>query len=132
MSRLSTYAGTSSTRSTGGSRARNWSTQTSTGIAVDWLGWPIVEVQRAHWPHRPCQRCTNATALEYIPTDTLGKAWQQYMDSPEQALLALCKTCFKIARSEEGRRYGYKVVKGKTRKYVEEELFGGDIDGPAY
>lgn len=76
--------------------------------------------------------CKTAAAQEYVPTDWFGSKWLEYLDEPGQCLLALCKGCFQIARSEEGRRMGYKFIKGKTRQYVIDELFGGDLDGPSY
>lgn len=59
----------------------------------------------------------------------LGVAWKQYVpeDDWPNGLIALCRKCFQIARSKEGRIMGYKTIDGKTRQYVEEELFGGDI-----
>lgn len=132
MSRLSSWDQSSFTRSTGASTKVPSSTSTSNPIPVDYLGWPVVEVQRAVWPRKNCQRCKEKTATEYVPTDWFGSKWHEFLDHPEQSLIALCKGCFGIARSEEGRRMGYKSVKGKTKQYVIEELFGGDLDGPSY
>jgi hypothetical protein len=56
----------------------------------------------------------------------LGRAWDEYVPEPERenGTVALCRQCFQIARSADGRIMGYTTRQGKTRQYVEEEILG--------
>jgi len=96
---------------------------------VDINGWPIVDLDRPHWPRIQCEACNNDIACEYVNLDMLGSAWWELVPDkdPSLSLIGLCKKCFSVARSAEGRIKGYTFRDGKIKQYVKEELFGGDI-----
>lgn len=93
---------------------------------MDSRGIPIVKLNRPVWPVKKCQMCTQNTASQYIPLMHLGLAWDQYVPEDERdcGTVALCRECFKIARSADGWIMGYTTRNGKTKKYVQEEVFG--------
>lgn len=123
MSRLNSYAWSSTTPSTDPSQKSNSSSETYSPIPVDRDGWPICEAQRPVWPRVKCEVCNSKTALQYLPATYLSARWTKYM-TDVNGLLAVCHHCFSEVRKAEGQIKGYKTVKGKTRQYVEEELFG--------